>query len=92
MLSLYSLKELNTRKFKKLDTNRKELFLTLDKPALKPLPKRPYEFAEWKKARINIDYHIEIYQHWTKFTLLHCPVFVEMLRELYNFTKKGCVV
>ena len=55
---------LNNRRFKKLDTSRKRLFDTLDKPALKPLPPRRYEYAEWKKARVNIDYHIEIDHHY----------------------------
>ena len=56
--------EFNNRKFQKLDTTRRQLFETVDKPALKPLPARPYEYAEWKKARVNIDYHIEIYRHY----------------------------
>ncbi len=56
--------ELNGRRFQKLNTTRKELFETLDKPALKPLPHRPYQYAEWKKARVNIDYHIEIDRHY----------------------------
>jgi len=58
------LEELNNRKFQKLETTRRRLFETVDKPALKPLPSRPYEYAEWKKARVNIDYHIEIYRHY----------------------------
>ena len=33
--------------------------MCLDKPALRPLPKRPYEVAEWKHAKVNIDYHVE---------------------------------
>ena len=56
--------ELNNRKFQKLDTTRRKLFETVDKPALKPLPAQPYEYAEWKKARVNIDYHIEIHRHY----------------------------
>ena len=56
--------ELNGRKFQKLDTTRKELYETIEKPALKPLPARRYEYAEWKKARVNIDYHIEIDRHY----------------------------
>jgi transposase len=56
--------EFNNRKFQKLDTTRRQLFETVDKPALKPSPARPYEYAEWKKARVNIDYHIEIYRHY----------------------------
>jgi len=59
-----SLEDLNTRKFQKLDTTRKALFESLDKPALKPLPSVPYEYAEWKKARVNIDYHVEVDRHY----------------------------
>ncbi len=58
------LREFNNRKFQKLDTTRKALFESLDKPALKPLPHRPFEYAEWKKARVNIDYHIEVDRHY----------------------------
>jgi transposase len=58
------LKELNHRKFQKLDTTRKELYENLDRPALKPLPEKPYEYADWKKAKVNIDYHIEVDDHY----------------------------
>jgi len=54
----------NQRKFQKLDTTRKALFETVDKPALKHLPVKRYIYAEWKKARVNIDYHIEIDRHY----------------------------
>jgi transposase len=59
-----SLEDLNTRKFQKLDASRKALFESLDKPALKPLPAHSYEYAEWQKARVNIDYHVEIDRHY----------------------------
>ena len=55
---------LNNRRFQKLNTTRAELFKTIEKPALKPLPPRPYEFADWKKATVNIDYHIEVDHHY----------------------------
>jgi transposase len=58
------LKELNHRPFQKLDTTRQKLFETLDRPALKPLPEKPYEYAEWKKPRVHIDYHIEVEGHY----------------------------
>lgn len=54
------LDQLNNRPFQKLDGSRRTLFETLEKPALRPLPTEPYEFAQWKKARVNIDYHIEV--------------------------------
>jgi len=56
--------EFNNRKFQKINATRTQLFETLDKPALKPLPKTPYEYAEWKKARVNVDYHIEVFKHY----------------------------
>jgi transposase len=58
------LQDYNLRKFQKLESSRKDLFETLDRPALKPLPQTPYEYAEWKKARVNIDYHIEVDDHY----------------------------
>lgn len=54
------LDKLNQRPFKKLPGSRQSLFETLEKPALQPLPAIPYEFARWKKARVNIDYHVEV--------------------------------
>jgi transposase len=50
----------NERPFQKLPGSRRTLFEQLDKPALKPLPQQPYEYAEWKKARVNIDYHVAV--------------------------------
>jgi transposase len=58
------LEDLNNRPFKKLPGSRREAFETLDQPALRPLPEAPYEFAEWKKARVNIDYHVEVLGHY----------------------------
>jgi transposase len=58
------LERLNTRPFKKLPGSRRELFEQLDRPALRPLPAQPYEFAEWKKVRVNIDYHVEVEGHY----------------------------
>jgi transposase len=55
---------LNDRKFRKLDTTRRQLFESLERPSLKPLPSEPFPFAEWKTARVNIDYHIEIHRHY----------------------------
>ena len=58
------LKRLNERPFKKLPGSRQELFEQLDRPALQSLPMNAYEFAEWKKVQVNIDYHIEIEGHY----------------------------
>ncbi len=72
------LDELNTRPMEHLDRSRRQLFESLDQPALKPLPEQPYEFAIWKKARVNIDYHIEFEKHYYSVlhTLIHQEVYV----------------
>jgi transposase len=58
------LDHLNHKPFKKLPGSRHSQFEALDKPALKTLPPRAYEYAEWKKARVHIDYHVEIDGHY----------------------------
>jgi transposase len=58
------LAELNERPFQKLPGCRKSVFESLDKPALKPLPTRPYQYAEWKKVRVHIDYHVLLDGHY----------------------------
>jgi transposase len=58
------LADLNSKPFQKLPGCRKQLFDTLDRPALNPLPAKPYPYAEWKKATVNIDYHIEVERHY----------------------------
>ncbi len=54
------LEELNRKPFQKLEGCRRSRFIERDQPLLSPLPVRPYRFAEWKKARVHPDYHIEV--------------------------------
>lgn len=58
------LAELNQRPFKKLPGSRASTFEMIDRPALKALPTQPYEYADWKKVRVHIDYHIEFDHHY----------------------------
>lgn len=43
------LKDLNSRPMEHFHQSRQELFAEIDRPALKPLPAAPYEYAYWKK-------------------------------------------
>jgi transposase len=58
------LEELNTRPFKKLPGNRRSAFEAIDKPTLKPLPAIIFEMSFWKKAKVGIDYHVELEHHY----------------------------
>ena len=56
--------DLNDRIMRKLGKSRRELLETIERPALKALPAEPYRYAEWKRARVAPDYHIEIAGHY----------------------------
>ena len=56
--------ELNDRPMRLYGASRRELFETIDKPALKPLPAESFAYAEWKKVKVNIDYHVEVDHHF----------------------------
>lgn len=64
--------DLNEREFQKLPGSRKKVFDEQEKLALRPLPLEPYELAEWKKARVGPDYHVEVEGHYysVPFTLV----------------------
>ena len=73
--SFFSLQELNEaigllllqyneQPFQKLPGSRRSLFEQLDRPALGALPQQPYEYAQWQKARVNIDYHVAVEGHF----------------------------
>jgi transposase len=54
--------EVNSKAFKQLKGFRQEWFEAIDKPALLPLPKHPYEYTAIKTVKVNVDYHIQ-YEH-----------------------------
>jgi len=58
------LEELNTREMQHLKKSRREMFEELDQPVLRPLPRTAFEVAEWKRAKVNIDYHVEFKKHY----------------------------
>jgi hypothetical protein len=52
------------RPLRRLGVTRRQLLEQIDRPALKPLPAEPYEFSEWRRCRVGIDYHVEIAAHY----------------------------
>lgn len=58
------LAELNRRAFKKLPGSRASTFEAIDRPAMKSLPAQRYEYAEWLRAKVYIDYHLEADGHY----------------------------
>jgi transposase len=58
------LDDLNDRVLRGWGRSRRQLFDELERPALVPLPHEHYEYAEWKRCRVNLDYHVEIAKHY----------------------------
>ena len=57
------LREFNGRSFQKRPGSRRSLFVELDRPALRPLPRDRYVYALWKKVRPHVDYHVTLDGH-----------------------------
>ncbi len=52
--------ELNARPMRHLGKSRREVFEEIERSALAPLPTEPFEYAEWKRAKVHPDYHVEV--------------------------------
>ena len=50
----------NNKPFKKQPGSRREMFERLDKPALRPLPRDRWEFAESRIVRVDNSYHVDV--------------------------------
>jgi transposase len=55
---------LNARTMRAYGASRQELFERIDRPALRALPAERFVHAEWKTARVNLDYHVELDRHY----------------------------
>ncbi|MDH4261253.1 MAG: IS21 family transposase [Gammaproteobacteria bacterium] len=54
------LDDLNNRPMRHIGKSRRQLFEDSEKAALAPLPPAPFEYAEWKSAKVHPDYHVEV--------------------------------
>jgi len=86
--------ELNERPMRGWGTTRRALFEQLDRPALQPLPAAPYEYADWKRCRVNLDYHIEIEKHFysVPFRLLREQVEARITAKTVEIFHRGKLV
>lgn len=69
---------LNQKAFKRLPGSRQQLFESVDKPALRPLPGTRYTYKTYKRARVNIDYHVELEGHYYSVPHTHCKKQIEL--------------
>jgi transposase len=55
------MQRMNERTMRHLGLSRRELFENVERAALNGLPAEDWEFAEWRRARVSLDYHIEVH-------------------------------
>jgi transposase len=85
------LDKLNNRPMQHLGKSRRQLFEEVDRPELRPLPAKPYEFATWKTAKVNIDYHVAFEKHFysVPYTLIHQQVEIRASERMVTIFHKG---
>jgi len=56
----------NHNEFQKREGSRYSIFMEEELPFMQALPKYPYEFAQWKTATVQLNYHIAVdYQNYS---------------------------
>ena len=85
------LERLNTRPMRRLGKSRRELFEAMERPNALPLPARPYEYAEWLKARVGFNYHVDVDDHSysVPYKLLHERLDIRLTATTIEAFRKG---
>jgi len=76
--------DLNGRVMRRYSKSRRALFEEIERGALRPLPAARFEYAEWEKARVNIDYHVAVNGHLysVPYRLVHEEVEARLTAEV----------
>jgi transposase len=85
------LDRMNGRPMRRLGVSRRELFETIERPALRPLPETDWEYAEWRLARVGLDYHVEIegFYYSVPHSLLRVQVDVRITARIIEIFHRG---
>jgi len=85
------LEQLNNKIMKSGGRSRRQEFEEIDRPNLRPLPEKPYEYTERKTATVNIDYHVEFEGHLysVPFTLIHQKVDIRATEKMVEIFHQG---
>jgi len=85
------LDQLNNKTMLSYGRTRRQEFEEFDRPNLRPLPEKPYEYADRKIATVNIDYHIEFDGHLysVPHTLIHKKVDIRATERMVEIFHQG---
>ena len=85
------LEVLNTKVMLAVGRSRRQEFEDIDRPNLRPLPEKAYEYAARKTARVNIDYHVEFEKHLysVPYRLIHQEVEIHATEHMLEIFHNG---
>ena len=85
------LTRLNAQPFQKLEGSRNSWFEAVEKDRLLPLPATAFELATWSTAKVNIDYHVVVENHFysAPYQLIHQPLDVRLTEKTVELFKQG---
>jgi transposase len=85
------LSQLNERPFQKLEGSRNSWFETRERDQLLPLPTMPFELGTWLKAKVNIDYHVSVENHFysAPYQLIHQHLDVRLTDKTVELFQHG---
>jgi len=82
----------NSKPFQKIPNSRAQLFESIDRPALRPLPERRYQYTDIKPdVAVGINYHVEIREDRRFYSVPYqyarkrvCVVYTDRTVEIYH--------
>jgi len=85
------LDQLNNKVMLAVGRTRRQEFEDIDRPNLRPVPEKPYEYAVRKTTRVNIDYHVEFEKHLYSVPhgLIHQEVELHATEHMLEIFHKG---
>ena len=86
-----TMQRMNERPMRNLGVSRRELFEKIERAVLTDLPADDWEFAEWRRARVNLDYHIEVHDflYSVPHTLIRAEVDVRVTARIVEIFHRG---
>ncbi len=85
------MQRMNERTMRHLGLSRRELFEKIERAALNALPSEDWEFAEWRRARVNLDYHIDVHDflYSVPHALIRAEVEVRVTERIVEVFHRG---
>ena len=86
-----AVERINAHVMRRLGVSRRQLFESVERPALRPLPAEDHQYAEWRLARVGLDYHVEAdgYFYSVPHALIRAEVDVRLAERTIEIFHRG---